>query len=349
MSIPNSKRFAVTKTDLPPCCLRIHPENSTQIIIGTYKLEDNGTRHGSLNYYHYENNEFTLRQSFPTPGAILDVKFNPRDSTKILTVDSIGHVIYWNFENDQLSILNDKQVTDSDDILITSCLFSPTDPESVLLTFTDGTSALFNLNRFEISLWLDTQHELECWTGAFGEIGELSNVVYTGGDDSRLIAHDLRSGEHIWTTSRNQHDAGVVSILSPGPDWNTTNPHTLWTGSYDDQLRVFDLRVMDKGNPSLLPGYIPKLLHSENLGGGVWRLIPSPVSGDDRVLVCCMYDGARIVNLDEQSHFTVDRYFKRDHESMCYGADWSPDAKFVATCSFYDNVVQTWSPDEIDT
>ena len=79
----------------------------------------------------------------------------------------------------------------------------------------------------------------------------LSQVVFTGGDDAKLIAHDLRTNQSIWNTGHRHHGAGVVSILSPGPNWNTNNSNHLWTGSYDDSLRILDLRVIDKGNPLL--------------------------------------------------------------------------------------------------
>ncbi|EGW33004.1 uncharacterized protein SPAPADRAFT_60328 [Spathaspora passalidarum NRRL Y-27907] len=323
-AIPHSKRYSVTKTILPPCSLRIHPTNPRIIVIGTYKLEDSGHRHGSIDLYHYVNGTFTLKQTYATAGAILDIKFNPKQANHLISVDSIGHVMCWRI-TDNIELISDVKVTEEDDVLITSCFFSPDD--KVLLTFTDGSSGIFDVATEKVE-FLSTSHELECWTGAFGE-GEMSHVVYTGGDDSQLIAHDLRTNEKIWS-NRRHHSAGVVSILAPGKDFRA-DPYSLWTGCYDDHLRVFDLRAG-----------IPRLLQEENLGGGVWRLIPSPTEDDNRLLVCCMYDGARIVETDENK-FTVSRYFKEDHESMCYGGDWGDN--YVATCSFYDNVVQTWSPD----
>lgn len=345
--VATSARLAKTITGLPPCCLRIHPNDASCICIGTYKLEeDTGIKHGSLDVYKYDSNEsISLITSIPTTSAILDIKFNPKEASQLASVHSNGHLIIWSINNYEISIVKEVVIDEDESNCITSIFYNPNDPNQVLVTLTDGSVAIYNLISGTTS-FLDSQHTLECWTGSFGELGQLQHVVYTGGDDSQLIAHDLRTSQPIWTLSRG-HNAGVVSILSPSPLWNSSNGYLLWTGSYDDHLRVWDLRCIDKLNPSLMEGYIPKKLHEENLGGGVWRLIPSPIENDNRLLSCCMYDGARIISTNG-ADFTVDRYFKNDHESMSYGGDWSSNGSYVATCSFYDKVVQIWSPDKLE-
>lgn len=131
----------------------------------------------------------------------------------------------------------------------------------------------------------------------------------------------------------------MVLILAPSPKWLSTRPNELWTGSYDDNLRIFDLRNIDSDNgPILYQGLLPQEKVKQNLGGGVWRLIPEPNS--DRLLACCMYDGARIIEPSADG-FKVDAYFKGDHESMCYGGDWQGET--MVTCLFYDGVVHQWS------
>lgn len=348
MTVPISKRLSSTKSELPPCCVRIHPTDNTIILLGSYKLEENRTRNGSIDIYKFtDDNKLTLFKQHKVESAILDLKFHGTDGSLLISAHSTGNLIFWKFDaaNMALNEVKNYQLFD-DETLITSVFCSPNDENVLLATATTGESALVNISDYSYQL-LDTSHSLECWTGSFGEIGELSNVVFTGGDDAVLTAHDMRSKGSIWSTGYRHHGAGVVSILSPGPNWNSNNSSQLWTGSYDDCLRVLDLRVADTAKPLLIPGYIPKVLKEENLGGGVWRLIPSPIKDDDRVMSCCMYDGARIIKPSSKG-FEISKYFKGDHESMCYGGDWSTNGDFIATSSFYDTVVQIWSPDIVE-
>ena len=349
MEVATSKRYGITKTELPPCCLRFHPNHSNKLYIGTYKLEKDGRKHGSLDYYQFqyiddnqlEKHKVCLVQSVPTSSAILDIKFSPKDPTILVSAHSNGHLVVWQVDGESGELLVTMDITVDEDALVTSVFFNPANSLQVLVTMTSGYLAIVNLETTSIT-WLETPHTLECWTGSFGEIGGLQNVVYTGGDDSQLIAHDLRTSNSIWTLRRG-HDAGVVSILSPSLNWNANKANMIWLGSYDDHLRVWDLRCIDHNEMPLIEGIVPKVVHKDNLNGGVWRLIASPL--DNRMLTCCMYDGARVIDA-ENPEFEVVRYFKGDHESMCYGGDWSSCGQYVATCSFYDNVVQLWSPDE---
>lgn len=283
---------------------------------------------------------FEKKQSTATKLAVLDLKFDPFDDLVLVLAHSTGNLTVWKYDNRSVSILKDLQIFD-ELMLITSVFFSPRDRGQVLVTLTSGESAIVNLETGDSEEFY-TSHSLECWTGAFGEAGPTQNVVFTGGDDQKLIAHDLRTKDAIWQTSHRHHDAGVVLILCPGPKWLSHRPNSLWTGSYDDCLRVFDLRKLDGDDgPMLFQGLLPQEQFKENLNGGVWRLIPAPDS--DKVLACCMYDGARIIDpSNDPENPQITRYFKGDHESMCYGGDWQGES--VVTCSFYDNVVQTWLP-----
>lgn len=322
-------------TDLPPCCLRIHPIDTSTVFLGTYQLEkETGLRHGTIDVYKIRNKKLEKVSSTSTL-AVLDLKICPSDPLVLVLAHSTGNLVVWRYENGVLEATKNVEIAEKL-VLVTSVFFAPQTPNEVLATLTSGEAAIVDLETETVEL-LPGAHSLECWTGGFGESAPAQNVVFTGGDDGKLIAHDRRTSTVIWETSHRHHDAGVVLILCPGKWTPQTLPFSLWTGSYDDCLRVFDLRHLDENGPKLYAGLLPQEVKKENLGGGVWRLVPGP---DNRVLACCMYDGARIIEPDA----TVTQYFKGDHESMCYGGDWSSDGDFVVTCSFYDNVVQMWLP-----
>lgn len=333
-----AKRLNVHKTRLPPCCLRIHPVDPSLVAIGTYKLEEeSGLRHGSLDTYRIDDSGLDKMATNVTSLAVLDLKFSPFDPLVLVLGHADGSIAVWSF-NQTPKLIQKIQILDENS-LVTSVFFSPVDKNSLLVTSTSGEAYVVDLNTEETEE-LSEAHSLECWTGAFGEAGPAQNVIFTGGDDSTLIAHDLRTREKIWKARK--HDAGVVLILCPSQNWLSGRPNDLWTGSYDDCLRTFDLRKLDGDDgPYLFQSLLPQEIAKENLNGGVWRLIPAPDS--DKVLACCMYDGARIVEPDGKGGFDVTRYFKGSHESMCYGGDWQHD--YVVTCSFYDNVVQRWLPE----
>ncbi|ODQ77858.1 hypothetical protein BABINDRAFT_172624 [Babjeviella inositovora NRRL Y-12698] len=350
LDTPIAQLLAKYTASLPPCCLRVHPEHKDIIFLGTYDLQkESGQRLGSVEVLRYdvERGNITLLNSIPTPSAILDLKFNPFNSSQFVTVHSTGNMTVWSTSDELvISQLHNAELFD-DTNLITSVFFSPILENQLCVTLTGGPAGVVvEMQAFS------TTHDMESWTCAFGGFQGLENVVFSGGDDSKLIAHDIRTAEYGTPIfqSRRIHDVGIVAILpaTPGTNgrdsWRVANPYSLWTGSYDDNVKALDLRVLPP--QELIPSIPPLVKQANNLGGGVWRLIPSPLQDDDRVLTCCMYDGARI--LEPGRGLAPSRYFKGTHESMCYGGDWSPDADYVVTCSFYDNVVQVWSPSSVE-
>ncbi|CEP22175.1 unnamed protein product [Cyberlindnera jadinii] len=359
---PRAQSIAYTKTELPPCALRYHPLDSSLILLGTYKLQDDRSRTGTIELYHVDaDNKFKHLKSFNTDGAVLDLKFCPFDDSIVYTAHSTGDLQIWRFdlESRHMERLHKEQILEEEeDVLITSVITSFIKRGQLLLTATDGSVAVVQAssNGCSTPQFFSSSHELQAWTGAFGHMAELSNVIFTGGDDGFLKAHDLRepSSTAIFETRR-LHDAGVTAIQTSQPgnhhgkgSWLEHKPYSLWTGSYDDNVRLLDLRVTP--DVGLLQGIPPRIRDKMDLGGGVWRFAPSPTPGDNRLLTCCMYDGARILcsKEDESKQVQVLRYYKGSHESMVYGCDWSPQGDKVATCSFYDGVVHIWSPDQRD-
>ncbi|KAJ2765994.1 hypothetical protein IWQ56_003886 [Coemansia nantahalensis] len=168
-------------------------------------------------------------------------------------------------------------------------------------------------------------HDLEAWIAAFDYWQP--SVVYTGGDDARLKGWDLRSGPDAPVFNLGRHQAGVCSIQS-----SLHRPHVLATGSYDENVFIWDTRAMRAP------------LAEHNVGGGVWRLKWHPEVAD-RLLVGAMYNGFHVLTVDPVG---LAASFM-DHKSIAYGADWcqaapsTPGAGWlVGTCSFYDHTVHLW-------
>jgi diphthamide biosynthesis protein 7 len=285
-----------------------------------------------------------------TQSSVLDLKFSPHDPSLILTAQSVGSIIAWKVSVDppQATPIKEFQLFDKD-VLVLSVCFSLDDSTLASATLSNGEVAMIKMAKGSMVVTgLSQTHLLECWTSAFGS-GALRNVLFSGGDDSLLATHDIRTMSKdesgiIWTTMR-LHDAGITAILPSNKSWKHDDPYSLWTGGYDDNLKAIDLRV---GPENSLESYLlPKVGSSIDLGGGVWRLVPSPQEDDNRVLACCMYGGARIL-LPGGKPADVSRTITKGHESMVYGGDWSGDGQQVVTCSFYDNQMQLWSSENID-
>lgn len=375
----NLRRRAVFNTEAPPCCLRINPLDSTIVYFGTYTLIQGNDRKGTIEIWKLRSKEGTTDVpdeqninlddlelqgiklgSIPTHGAVLDIKIDSKsitsngDSILLSTAQSTGNITLWKIKKDDP--LDIKEVSDVQlfpestsnlgETLITSINFHP---RKTYLSFTTTTGIVGYYDYSEGSnsnepVCFGKEHSLEAWYADWCHLEALDNIVFSGGDDARLIAHDTRVPFPVFETSR-IHDAGIVSILTARSNWceNVTDPYIIWTGGYDDQLCVLDLRAgANMNNGALFEGMPPMLREKHNLGGGVWRLIPFPKENDCRVFTCNMYDGGRMLAYDSSNakNVEVKNYYKGDHSSITYGGDWIGDV--AISCSFYDNVVQVW-------
>lgn len=267
------------------------------LAVGTYELnKDTGDKSGAIELYDTETLE--LMKSTPTHGAVLDM-LSYRDN--LLVGDSNGDITIFDMD---LRLKADFKLDH------TSVTMMRLKENQLATVFTSGDLILYDV-RHQCEVLKTNVHNCEAWCV---EIDDESGVIYTGGDDRVLACTDPRVPCVQWRLK--PHDAGVTSILQRNKD-------TLWTGSYDDSVQTFDLRSLQVGE-------------KENLGGGVWRLIPNP--HNTSVLACCMYGGLRILESDS---FKVKASLV-NHESMVYGGLWLND-NVGFTCSFYDKMLQRWS------
>ncbi|KAH9950337.1 WD-40 repeat-containing protein [Amylocystis lapponica] len=181
-------------------------------------------------------------------------------------------------------------------------------------------------------------HDFEPWIAAW-DYGD-GNVIYSGGDDLKMRAWDIRQDFSRPLFVNKRFEAGITSIQShPYID------HIIAVGSYDSTVRLFDTRR------PLTP------LSQADVGGGAWRVKWHPSAkrqGD--LLVACMHDGFKVVRFHPggvdgadgaQNWWEIAQRFDK-HESLAYGVDWScadggdDGSTLVASCSFYDHTIHLW-------
>jgi diphthamide biosynthesis protein 7 len=182
----------------------------------------------------------------------------------------------------------------------------------------------------------------EVWAASFTT---QEDVVLTGGDEGMLKIWDLRAGTATpMQTLKDTFEAGVT-VLSPHP----RRDYWVACGSYDETMAVLDLRSV---STSQAPTF---LCHSDPLGGGMWRMKWHPKQ-DNRLLLCAMHGGCRVVDLMQNDELqdnlrvNVHQSFTQ-HKSMAYGADWlvyqkhgqSRMVQAAVSCSFYDQAMYLWS------
>ncbi len=136
-------------------------------------------------------------------------------------------------------------------------------------------------------------------------------------------AHDLE----MWAVA---FDLARADVLYTGADDCAFKDTIVATGSYDDHVRLWDVRALKSPVSEL------------NVGGGVWRCRWHPTR---RALACAaMGGGAALVDANDNA-LRLD-YTYAEHGSIVYGADWmrvNDEKEVLVTCSFYDKMVRCWS------
>jgi diphthamide biosynthesis protein 7 len=232
----------------------------------------------------------------------------------------------------------------------------------MISSYSNGKVAIHNLTTLaDDSVHLVEEHSwlahrmfkspAEVWSACF--VASDRNMVLSGGDEGNLKVWDIR-GLSQPSLVLKQFEAGVT-VLSPHP----RQEHLVACGSYDETVAIYDVRYLS-------PQRKTPLCHSNPLGGGMWRIKWHP-QDDNRLLLCAMHGGCRVVNVDgfaistnehadnnivegtSTPNIKVEKEFT-EHKSMAYGADWlvcrhpKREGYFeaAASCSFYDRALYLW-------
>lgn len=314
----------------------------------TYTLQEQGgerqDRAGSVSLFAVDAGEedaprrLRLLHTVETAG-VFDMKWSPV-APLLAQADAHGRLALWRLEqedgSDKGAVLRD---VCSGDISSSMCLFVDWNQTAKALSvgLSDGSLSVVSMreDRLEVSeQW--TAHQYEVWTCYFDRANP--HLLYSGSDDCSFSCWDLRQNpSNAVFQNKKSHNMGVCCIAQ-----NPLEGNMLLTGSYDEFLRVWDIRSMVK----------PVNVKSLNLGGGVWRIKYHPLIADV-VLAACMHNGFAIVKVGTGDAAVVETYCK--HESLAYGADWqinegaeqNKNFSVVATCSFYDRLLRVWQPENL--
>jgi diphthamide biosynthesis protein 7 len=169
-------------------------------------------------------------------------------------------------------------------------------------------------------------------------------LFVTGADDGKLKGWDLRSDCSKPTYTNSAHHAGVCSA-----QWNPHREHCFATGSYDNNLRIWDDRMMRR-----------EPLCQLDTGGGVWRIKwhPNPTFYNV-VATASMRGGCKVLHVDGDlptpslSLKCGTDYLEHGSENLSYGLDWvcnysefSEDKecnRTLASASFYNSEMRVWT------
>ena len=133
----------------------------------------------------------------------------------------------------------------------------------------------------------------------------------SGADDGLLKGWDARSPKPALSL---RHGAGVTAVLC--------DDGSVATGSYDESVRLWDLRAPAAPTASVV------------VGGGAYAL----ARDSDGYLAACMGAGVRVLRAAPLAVAGVYDH----HGSVVYGAVRHGASRRIASCSFYDRGVHVW-------
>ncbi|CAM6082796.1 unnamed protein product [Calypogeia fissa] len=253
---------------------------------------------GLTKFYHRE-----------APG-VFDIKWRPYEDgpPSLAQASADGSLCLHTLTEGSDSATLELQEKANVDVSTSMCLYVDWNPvlssPEVVLSHSDGCISLVGLGQSEPEISASWQaHNFEAWVAVYASCQ--THVLYSGGDDCQFCCWDLRENPSSPVfRDRKTHSMGVTSIQS-----NVLWENMLVTGSYDESLRLFDMRMAQK----------PLMRTELGLGGGVWR-VKWHHTRRDVLLAACMHNGAAIAQVGDGGFHILEQY--EEHTSLTYGASW---------------------------
>eukprot|EP00933_Yihiella_yeosuensis_P038130 TRINITY_DN32089_c0_g1_i2.p1 TRINITY_DN32089_c0_g1~~TRINITY_DN32089_c0_g1_i2.p1 ORF type:complete len:364 (+),score=81.88 TRINITY_DN32089_c0_g1_i2:64-1155(+) len=318
---------------------------------GTYEHQEaTGDRKGALilaiaeeaNAEDEENRGYCLKEfaEVECPG-VYDIAWGP--STKgsgamVAAAGADGSIRLFTGEGNQIG----DDLVLREGIIVTHLNWGAGDEYGLAAVAQDGAAHLLKLREGGVLEMIARrqQHDIETWSVEVSPFDR--NLVLTGADDAKLIAWDIREPPDARPAFVNTraHEAGVTALA-----FDPLQPHRLATGSYDERVRLFDLRSMSG----------PATAESQRLDDGAYHLAWHP-TWPDVIAVAAMRSGFPLLRVNG-SHFEDVGSYASDapegkHGSLGYGISWqypcdlpgrSDGRWFLASASFYDRSLHLWS------
>ncbi|XP_015075275.1 diphthine methyltransferase-like [Solanum pennellii] len=230
------------------------PHESFQNVLAacTYTLQegDQPGRTGSISLFDVDANlsRLSLIHRVQTAG-IFDIKWSPIGGIVgplLAQADADGYVRVHKLESclDESQVPGNSLLEISDEHVSSSmCLCIDWNPSATSLAvgLSDGTVSIISFLESQLSISRDWKaHDFEVWAASY-DIHQ-PQLVYTGSDDCKFSCWDLRDDpSNIAFQNRKVHTMGICCITKSPND-----PYTILTGSYDEHLRVWDVRSTAK-------------------------------------------------------------------------------------------------------
>ncbi len=302
---------------------------------------------------------------------MLDLHFSPTEPDLFAVATSTGAICLFVVEHRDTELIHHVKTIKLADtsILVLALAWTPPEVDAPVLaaSLSNGRIVMFDYKARQSSMRTFTSHSLEAWTVAWSTraSGPEFLQLYSGGDDSAICRHNLKSDQLSvgGSTDTEEADSRPVSLdtqihmagvtaIAPLFAFDEGKTEFLLTGSYDEYVRV--LAIDTSPNSTKFQVLAEKRLH-----GGVWKLMNKEISMVDprdevtfTVVASCMHAGAQILRTrrSKKGEWTIEVAARfEEHGSMNYAIDAQFDSDgqsptfIVVSTSFYDRKLCVWN------